>query len=128
MQDASTSLQSLLSSIESLDQLEVVLLLADEPARPHSAEELLGKTLIRPVDLTEVGKSLAAKGLVLVGEDGWRLTADTKLASSVTELLRKYREDPLDVVGPVTHGAVERARAMTARALARAFMIRRQSE
>jgi DNA-binding IscR family transcriptional regulator len=127
MQDASTSLQALLELIESLDQLEVVLTLADEPARMHSTQELLDRTMVRPVDLSEVAKSLMEKGLVRVEEGGWRLTEDVKLASSVTELLRTYRENPLEIVAPVTNGAVERARAMTARALARAFLLRKQS-
>jgi hypothetical protein len=128
MQDASASLQALLESIDSLDQLEVVLILADEPARPYSIQELLDRSMVRPVDLSEVGRSLAAKGLVRVAEDGWRLTEDVGLASSITELLRVYREDPLEVVAPVSHGAVERARAMTARALARAFLLRKQAQ
>lgn len=126
MQDKSSaqkSMEVLLTRVESLDQLEVLLVLAEAPERPHTAGELLERASVRPEDLLEVMAQLVSRGMVLPLEDGsWRLSEDAQSVEGALELLSAYRKNPTPIVRSIVQGAIERARDITG--WASAFLFR----
>jgi hypothetical protein len=106
--------------IETLDQLETLLALAEDMDRTLTFEELLWKTLIRPIDLPEVARSLVAQGLAVAeSERSLRLSEDTGVRRLASELLRQFRENPALIVGPLSMGSIELAQVVVDRARAR---------
>jgi hypothetical protein len=99
----------LMQGIETLDQLETLMVLAEDMGHTLTFEELLWKTLIRPIDLPEVARHLVALGLAVSDSDrSLRLSEDVAVRARAAELLRQFRADPALLVGPLSMGAGER--------------------
>jgi hypothetical protein len=122
-------MQFVLERLETLDQLEVLLVLAEAGGHPVSPEDLLAKTLIRPVDLPPLRQALVSKGLAVEERTGaLRLSLEPPVPEGVAALLRQFREDPTLIVQSLSHSAMGRARVIMAQALAQAFMLPRKGK
>jgi hypothetical protein len=117
----------ILQALESLEQLEILLVLVADSAQAHTSEMLLRKTVVRAVDLLEIRRHLVSKGLAVCDEEGaLRLSEDPSIQAGAAELLRQFREDPLQIIGPLSTGALERARFVVESARMRALLVGRE--
>jgi hypothetical protein len=114
--------QAILRGLESLEQLEILLALAAEADQSHTFEELAQKTLVRLLELPDIGRHLLSMRLVTAdGERRLRLSDEPRNRATVAEILRQYRENPTPIVVPLSASAIERARLVVDHARARVF-------
>jgi hypothetical protein len=128
MQEPPKSVQLVLERLESLDQLEVLLHLAEDPRRAFLPVEVLENTSVREVDLQSVLSALLSKGLIVSADpEKWRLSPDLQVTSGVQQLLSMYQLDPVPLLRDLNRRCIERTRALAARELAQAFLVQRKS-
>lgn len=108
------------AQIESIAHLEALLLLKEKPAQEWTPEQATQRLYI-PVDKAEqVLGSLAEKGFLVLGEQGYRFSCRTRdLESMVCRLAQAYREKLIPVTNLI-HSKPNRIRAF-----ADAFRLRR---
>ena len=114
--------------IESLDQLEVLLLLRKSSDRAWTAEAV-GAHLRLPIQVAEALDALQAAGLLgVVSTDSQPQYTYSPVSShldhAVTELERQYREEPIRVIKILSAHSIRRVRSKAARAFSEAFAVR----
>jgi DNA-binding MarR family transcriptional regulator len=119
--------------IDSYEELEILLLLAGEPAVTFTAEATGERLNIAVPRAANALHRLRAGGLAESsrGEAGtlYRYSPrNLRLASSVELLVREYRDNRLGIVKVLTANAITRMRTATLRAFADAFVLNREKE
>lgn len=132
--DVSGEVQTLLREcIDSHEDIELLLLLAREPAASFTAQSV-SERLKMSVSLAEsVLKRLCGKGLAQSspGEPGvaYRYAPrDAKRSQSVELFMREYRDNWLGIVQLISANAIERMRTETLQAFAAAFLLGRDKD
>jgi DNA-binding transcriptional ArsR family regulator len=113
------------SQIDSIDQLEILRVLAEEPGRERPVADLAGAVQARPDAAAAHLAALSARGLIaskaVDGETYYRHGPRPEFAAPLEQLLRLYRERPVTMIKLVYAGANERLRAF-----ADAFKLRKE--
>jgi hypothetical protein len=117
--------------ISSYEELEVLLLLAREPTRARTLEDVAASLNV-PIEGIDLAlQALLATGALLQSERRgdashfWYAPADDELRQRVTELEHAYVEQRLAIIQIMSANAFERVRGATARRLAEAFRLER---
>jgi hypothetical protein len=115
-------------NIESIDQLEVLRVLGEGPAREWTAAALAAEVQGPPADMAEHLAALARRGLIATERRGaeavWRYApASPELDGIVGRLLKCYRERPVSMIKLVYAQAADPLRAF-----ADAFRLRKKGD
>ena len=103
--------------IESLEQLEILRVIAEDPAREWRASELAAEIQAEPSAAAAHVTALAGRGLVIAsskdGEAARHGTATPELGGRLAAVLAAYRERPVTMIKLVYARANERLRAFS---------------
>lgn len=104
--------------IESLEQLEILRVLAEDPGREWSAGELAAEIQAEAATAATHVTSLAARGLVTTSARGGETVArhgarPAELVNRLAKVLAAYRERPVTMIKLVYAKANERLRAFS---------------
>lgn len=115
-------------TVESYEQLEVLLLLCRERGQSWSAEAVGGKlrisTLVAAKALDDLMRARLVDHLSVGKQSNFAFRpASTRMARTVEELLHVYDENPLTVIHLMNNRAINRVRSAAAKAFADAFVI-----
>jgi len=105
-------------NVESLEQLEILRVLAEDPGREWAATELAGAIQAEPATAAKHLAALGGRGLITQttagAESAGRHGARTpELAAKVEALLSAYRQRPVTMIKLVYERANERLRAFS---------------
>jgi hypothetical protein len=113
-----------LEAIGSLEELHVLLSLADAEQRVWSIAELSAHH--PTLDVPEAVTALVAAGLARwIADRGVSLTVDQELREGSIALVAQYRSNPLLILQPLTQRSLDRLRSAAARTFADAFVVKR---
>jgi hypothetical protein len=116
-----------LEAIGSLEELHVLLSLADAGVRVWTMAELAARH--PTIDVPEaVGALMAAQLAWRDGDRGIGLTVDRDLRRGAVALVAQYRSNPLLILNPLTERALDRVRNAAARTFADAFVVKRDKK
>lgn len=108
--------------IRSVEQLEVLLLLAGDPARSWTPGELAGELRTAEMSVAQRLALLDASGLARPDDAGWRFTGDTSEVEGVARCYRSYRVAVIEEIFAVDEDAAPDAVS----SFAEAFRLRRE--
>lgn len=110
-------------NIQSLAQLETLLVLHREPKRQWTADELARGLYISPEMCRGICSDLERQRLVSRGEssDAWQFAADADAERLVEQLAQTYRERRVAVITAIYSGPVNKVQTF-----ADAFRLRRE--
>jgi hypothetical protein len=103
--------------IDSLEVLEVLLLVRRDRTRRWDAASISAASRIRGDNAERALRTLATHGFVEERRGGFRWSADGALDAASEELARVYAEEPLELIREMNAQAIERAREWAARRL-----------
>lgn len=108
--------------IESVEQLEILCLLSENPSREWSVQEVFRCVQSTERSVQQCLESFVARGLAVKVADGaFRFSpASSELANSATDLVRTYRERRVAIIETIYK------RPDSARPFAEAFRLRKE--
>ena len=122
------------TTIQSLEQLEVLVAIQGQPNKAWTADEVAGVVGLPVAMMAESLDGLIAVGLAryastAAGDPTYRYEARTPaLARAVAGLTRAYASNRLDIMRLMSALAIERVRSEAANLFADAFVIPRKKE
>ena len=123
MSDPVAEAQELLvDTIETLEKLEVVRLLAQK--EPQTMDALTAELGLPPTVTRDALRELQSHGVVSEDSNGWRLDPRSPKRPAALALLQLYDQDRVGVLNRMTKIALARIRANAARTFADAFVLR----
>ena len=109
--------QFLAQYVNSIEYLEILLLLADHPDRHFSAEEVAQETYAVPVSASRRLEKMVTDRLAEVTEESARsyrfAPVDEKLRTLVTQVAQTYRERRVAVITLIASRPMENVRAFS---------------
>ena len=104
--------------IESLEQLEILRVIAEDPAREWRASELAAEIQAEPSAAAAHVTALAGRGLVIASSEEGEIaarhgTATPELGGRLAAVLAAYRERPVTMIKLVYARANERLKAFS---------------
>ena len=113
--------------VETLEQLEVLVLLCRRPEQLWTVDMIESKLSIPGSDVYGAVKSLLASGAVsrMSGIEGeaYEITREPKLRSMIGKLVESYESNRFSVIKLVSEAAMDRVRSSMTRAFADAFVL-----
>jgi hypothetical protein len=124
------SLKELLfETVDTFEELEVLVWFHDRGEGSVSGATLLGQQTVAPPEAAEVAlASLATRGILSASSakpDQFLYVPSAEAREAIDQIVREYRENPVQVMGLMTANAIERVRTAAARTFAESFRFRR---
>jgi DNA-binding transcriptional regulator GbsR (MarR family) len=122
----------LLENVESYEQLHALLYLAGKRELPLSASDVSAALGISEDAALEALRSLQGHGVVVAmvspQRSLFRLESRPDIDAMLEELRHVHEQRPVDMAKLMTASAIERARTLTARHFADAFLLRKDKK
>lgn len=125
-QELPATVKALMRQIETHEQLDAVLVIASDPSRLWTLEEVMGRTRLSQEMAEASLEGLVRQGLLVSAPEGWRLPSDPHLLEALEQLAAHYRDNLVAIIRELTENALARVRTKALRTFADAFVVKRR--
>ena len=125
------SLKELLfETVDTFEELEVLVWFHDRGEGSVGGATLIGRQTVAPPEAAEVAlASLATRGILSASSanpDQFLYVPSAEARNAIEQIVREYRENPVQIMGLMTANAIERVKTAAVRTFAESFRIRQR--